>query len=245
MGEGIPRGAGQLSTSPVSRPLAGERSGEVGVRDRPSRHLVYHELREALSEEGCALCRLRERSVERYLQGLLYESVNDPGVREKLRASRGFCPRHTWQVRRLGGPLGVSILWRDLLSQEALLTGGPTGRRRGASGEHVCPACAIASDAERRYLEELGEHLTTGDLRAEYEASAGLCLPHVRLLARGTEQGREYLLTVEREKVGRLREELSEIIRKHDYRFAAEPRGEEKDAWIRATRKLAGERVTE
>jgi hypothetical protein len=208
--------------------------------------MTYHELREALSQEGCALCRLRERSAERYLQGLLYESVNDPGVRERLRTSWGFCPRHTWQVRRLGSPLGVSILWRDLLSQEALLTGMPTRRRKGGGGgENTCPACVIAADAERRYLEELGEHLTTGDLRAEYEASAGLCLPHVRLLARGTEQGREYLLTVEREKLGRLREELSEIIRKHDYRYAAEPRGEEKDAWIRATRKLAGERVTE
>jgi len=217
----------------------------VAVRGRPSRHVLYHELREALGEDGCALCGLRERGVQRYLETLLHELVNDAGVRQSLRASRGFCPRHTWQVRRLGSPLGVSILWRDLLAQEALLTGGPTGRRRGGSGEHVCPACAIASDAERRYVEALGEHLTAGDLRADYEASAGLCLPHVRLVARGAEQGREYVLTVEREKLGRLGEELSEIIRKHDYRYAAEPRGEEKDAWIRATRKLAGERTEE
>jgi len=215
------------------------------MANQPSKHTSYHELREALSEPGCALCRLRECAVARYLQGLLYESVNDPGVRERLRSSQGFCPRHTWQVRRLGRPLAVSILWRDLLSQEALLAGEPTGRRRGGGGKRVCPACAIAADAERRYRDVLVGHLGAGNLGEEYAACAGLCLPHVRLAAQSREQGREYLLTVEREKLAVLREELSEIIRKHDYRFAGEPRGEEKDAWIRATRKLAGEHVEE
>ena len=64
---------------------------------QPSRHMTYHDLREALAEPGCAFCRLVARAVDRYLRALLYESVNDPGLREKLRASRGFCRGHAWR----------------------------------------------------------------------------------------------------------------------------------------------------
>jgi len=49
--------------------------------------LPHHKLEEALREdrEGCAVCRLVDRTGRRYIEGLLYEDVNDPGVREGFR----------------------------------------------------------------------------------------------------------------------------------------------------------------
>jgi hypothetical protein len=211
------------------------------VARQPSRHMTYHDLREELVRPGCAVCRLVAHAVDRYLRGLLHESVNDPGLRERLRASQGFCPEHAWQLQRAGDPLAVSILWRDLLSGALDSVNGPgteKGRRRSA----ICPACEIAAEAERRYLETLVDHLASGSLRDEYERSPGLCLPHLRKALRQASAGvRALLLESEAAKLSRLNHELAEIIRKNDYRFRAEPWGPEKDAWIRATGKLAGE----
>ena len=55
------------------------------VSDRPSgRHQSYHELLEQLAAPGCAVCHLGARSVDRYLDGLDWELVNDPGIRELI-----------------------------------------------------------------------------------------------------------------------------------------------------------------
>jgi len=207
---------------------------------QPSRHMTYHDLSEALAQAGCPICRLVAEATDRYLRSLLHESVNDPRVREKLRASQGFCGEHAWQVQRRGDPLGISILWRDLLSQAAESTShSPAGRDRGRSV--LCLACEVAAEAERSYLETLVEHLASGSLRREYDSSAGLCLPHLRKALTHRSAARAFLLESEGAKLAGLIEELTEIIRKHDYRFREEPWGAERDAWIRATRKLAGE----
>jgi hypothetical protein len=203
--------------------------------------MTYHDLSEALARAGCAVCRLVAIATDRYLRSLLHESVNDPGVRERLRASHGFCSEHSWQLQRRGDPLGISILWRDLLTQALESSNGPwTEKGRGRSA--MCPACEVAAEAEQRYLETLVEHLASGSLRREYDASPGLCLPHLRkALRQGPAGARAFLLGSEAAKLSRLSQELAEVIRKHDYRFRDEPWGAERDAWIRATSKLAGE----
>jgi len=214
---------------------------ERAKAERPSRHMAYHDLREAFAEPGCAVCRLVANAVDRYFRTLLHERVNDPGVRERLRASFGFCREHSWQLQRRGDPLGISILWRDLLTQRVQ----PENKRRGRTDKRrnqVCPACEIALEAQHRYLETLLEHLEAGALRDEYVASAGLCMSHLRAALRRSPSGaRGFLLASESDNLRRLTDELSEIIRKNDYRFRDEPWGQERDAWIRATRKLAGE----
>jgi len=211
------------------------------VARQPSRHMTYHDLSEALAQAGCAVCRLVATATDRYLRSLLHESVNDPGVRERLRASHGFCCEHSWQLQRRGDPLGISILWRDLLTQASESGNGPQhGKGKGRTA--VCPACEIATEAERRYLGTLVEHLASGSLRGEYDTSPGLCLPHLRKAFRqGSAGARAFLLESEAAKLSGLSQELAEIIRKNDYRFREEPWGAERDAWIRATSKLAGE----
>ena len=76
------------------------------------------------------------------------------------------------------------------------------------------------------------------------QASDGLCLPHLRL---ALEQVREVplletLLRIQREKLGGLRAELDEFIRKNDYQYAGEGFGKAGDAWLRAIGMLVGRR---
>ena len=58
----------------------------------PQKHMGYFDclLLEALQKAKlCALCELEARSTRRYLDNLLYENVNDLGVRGALAWSRG------------------------------------------------------------------------------------------------------------------------------------------------------------
>ncbi len=52
----------------------------------------------------------------RYIDTLNYEGVNDPGLRESLRKSRGLCNRHAWEWSHVrGSPLGVAIVYQNLV----------------------------------------------------------------------------------------------------------------------------------
>jgi len=50
-----------------------------------SRTMSCYDLRDALAQPGCAVCRLVARDAERNLDGMLWESFNDASVRNQLR----------------------------------------------------------------------------------------------------------------------------------------------------------------
>jgi hypothetical protein len=64
------------------------------VRDKSFSH---HDSKEALQQQGRAVCRLVNRSGRPYLDNLLYELVNDPGVQAEFRDSLGLCERERGQ----------------------------------------------------------------------------------------------------------------------------------------------------
>lgn len=158
------------------------------------RHTHYYQVRESLARKGCALCRLSLDSVARQLDGLAYEEVNDPGLRERLRASRGFCPHHAWQLAHLrSSGLGVALIYRDVLGEVARIlegvrvpTGGPLSayRRKPSLPSRLlpqapCPICSNLAETEARYLGTFLDHLPEPDFADAYRAAEGLCLPHL------------------------------------------------------------------
>jgi hypothetical protein len=91
--------------------------------------VVWVDLKLALQQPGCPICRLRADSELRYIRTLLRESVNDPPTRGHFIASLGYCPEHTWQTgllekERFGVPLGNAVLYEHLsgVIQEQLVT---------------------------------------------------------------------------------------------------------------------------
>jgi hypothetical protein len=108
-----------------------------------------------------------------------------------------------------------------------------------------CLACVWADKMENIYLDTLLHNLVgDGNLLAEYEASEGLCLPHFRqALARVRKKAvYDALLGAQRVVWERLVDQLSESIRKSDYRHLDESWGEEAGAWLRGIAALVGAR---
>lgn len=236
--------------------------GAPGSPPRRGRHVSYHRLLEAFQAPGCALCLLSHEAVDRYLDGVLYEKVNDPDLRQSLARSRGFCRDHAWVLLGFGDSLGTALLYRDQVaralqdvrqaargarSRRRSLWSGPPEEPSGVlrslrAPAAPCPACRVAEDAEARYLDVLLQFLDEPEMLGAVQRSRFLCLPHV---ARAVERARTperaaVLLELAEGALHRLHRELGELIRKRDYRFAHEPRGQEQTAWLRAVACLVG-----
>ena len=232
---------------------------------------IVYNLLEACRAEGCPICRLEQKSEERYLDQHFYENVNSPRWRDRLRGSLGFCREHTWLGvdRRLGDALGYSIIYRDILNsilnqlkngsslalpprqKRSLLRQVPEAARNmiekalAALTPHKhCPVCEHREETTHTALTVLVAELNTPEMTNALQASEGLCLPHLRQTLEQVKDASacETLLTIHREKLESLKTELDEFIRKNDYQAIKEGFGREGDAWLRALAIVAGRR---
>lgn len=146
-----------------------------------SRHSHFYDLLDALKEPGCAICTIVSRTRWRYLDSLAYENVNDPGVRLKLREALGFCNRHAWYfVDTVREVFGAAIIYRDVLHSVLRLAADPSRLARAlVEPDGVCPACIAERDSARHALHTLAEAINEPDVRAAFDASDGLCAPHL------------------------------------------------------------------
>jgi hypothetical protein len=236
-----------------------------------SRSWSFYDLRDALSHSDCAICHLSAEATEQFLESLLWESVNDPEVRDRIRQARGFCSGHSWRLARHRESLGATIIVNDVLrdtlrvmkdahfqappvlslrrTQEALSPKQPAAATADIvaqlSARQACPVCVEAEKMEGVFLTTLLENLLGEDgLLADFVSSDGLCLPHFRqaLTQVRDEALFEALVDVQRAIWERLADQLSEIVRKADYRFQNESPGEESGASLRAIAALVGSR---
>ena len=241
------KGSGQGRVlAPMNWPRLPDWLKKLVSASRGGRSSSYHDLLEALGQEGCPICRLGQRVSDRFLDGLLYECVNDPGLRAEIRASRGFCHRHAWEMAKIhGGGLGIAIICRDVLDTVMKEMKRGASAAEGLLPQRPCPACALQEDMEGIYLSELLRHLDDPQLGQAFAASAGLCLPHLRRALKLTKEAtkRCALLDAQRAIWERLHGELDEFIRKNDYRFADEGFGTEGDSWQRALAAISGNRI--
>jgi hypothetical protein len=223
----------------------------------PEKDVLYHEVLEALQAGGCAVCRLARRSSDSYLHALIYEGVTDVKLRETLRDARGLCYRHGWRLAgQRGAVLGTAIIYRDVINTlvkalEAnantaprLFGRGQPGLSRALAPSVDCPACVLERDAEERSVKILLNHLDDAAIAATYRQAGGLCLPHFQLaIGNGSQTQGQTLAGWQAETWARLRDELDELIRKHDYRFRSEPvTANEADSWERALAAVVGAR---
>lgn len=224
----------------------------------PEHDVLYHEILEALQAGGCAICRLARRASDSYLHAVIYEGVTDVKLREALRDARGLCHRHAWRLAGTrGAVLGTAIVYRDVINTltKALETQPAAtarfhlpGRGQPALAQALaptapCPACTLEDDAQQRTAKILLKHLDDHTIGEAYRAGGGLCLPHFQItLAHAGPDAAKTLADWQAQAWRRLRDELDELIRKHDHRFGREPITEaEAVAWRRAVAAAAGE----
>ncbi|RME72047.1 MAG: hypothetical protein D6784_14150 [Chloroflexi bacterium] len=224
---------------------------------------AFFDLQQAFQEAGCPFCRLLNRTADQYIDGVLWELVNDPDIRQELSRSRGYCPRHAWLLVRHGASLGAAILMEevittllDLLAQARFDPPPPAGlgrlfgQRQTGGGDALadelspqtdCPVCALTRTTEARYIRALLDHLP--ELLPYYQNSHGLCLPHFRQVLRQTQDPTTFnhLRRAQQAAWKRLQHHLREFIRKNDHNVR-EPFGVEGDSWLRAIEAIAGAR---
>ncbi len=154
----------------------------------------YFELLDACGEAGCPLCALGNTAAHRNLQTLIFEGVNDYGLRATLRESLGYCHEHAWLLPESGesAPLGIAIVHRDLLNnvsrrlEESKFNKAQRRRLRSFVAEAInqdaititdarssryiptealCPACKDRDKIEKLALKSLIEALQNKDAK--------------------------------------------------------------------------------
>jgi hypothetical protein len=216
-----------------------------------AKHTTYFNLLEAL-KEGCPICFLVKKTTHKFMDDFLYESVNDPGVRQEIKASQGFCNLHAWQLQKFGDGFGQAIVYSDLMNavlkeleeiNESISVKELLKRiNLGTATRQICIFCKQEKDAEERYISVFWESFDDPEFNFHYKDSFGLCLPHLALALKKYRNKRlaKELINIETGKISGLIAELKEFMRKHDYRFSKEKFGKEGDSWIRTIEKFIG-----
>lgn len=212
----------------------------------------------ALREPGCALCRVQLLAEQRMVQSFLREGRYNPGARKAFMRSGGLCQRHAWQFHGWaedeGTGAGIADVYKQLIGEDLgsldeslakLKTRRGRRRvRRWFGGQHRCPICVALTHSQRAHGYFLGQLLGDQEARSTFTASDGLCYRHLeaavaeamRADGDGTVAG--FLVKDWRARIQSLGYQLAEYDRKRDYRYAAERRGEEQQAWTEVIRAL-------
>ena len=200
-------------------------------------------------QEGCPICHYGREAGRKYLDGVMYESVNDFGLRQRLVENMGFCAFHSQEILTFpGAKLGAAIIEQAMLKEALRRIDGASPARsslfsRGNKGAHVslvpdrstCPACLHEQGAEQRAIEELLAHWD--DIWAGLlEKAGGMCFNHLmqalRLAPKSTGQT---LKNMHEHLWQEIIAQLDEFIRKQDYRFRDEEISEEEGSASRRT----------
>jgi hypothetical protein len=230
-----------------------------------NRPFMYFDLLDAFRQPGCPVCLLSGRSVRRYLDGLFYELVNDPGARDSLLKSHGFCAEHAGLLleTRIAEALGASIIYKNIVkiilekfpkpslpSIPSSIPNRPKERTRlirefmgACDTTGQCPVCEQREAAVDRALDGLSNSLDDENLRLAFQGSDGLCFPHLTQLLQRTQRTDtvKFLLSVTQKELETLQSEMGELIRKNDYRFQSEGiTDREGRAWKKAMRMISG-----
>jgi hypothetical protein len=107
-----------------------------------------------------------------------------------------------------------------------------------------CPLCRSRGDIELRIVQTLVEVIANEEAQQLLRQSTGLCRPHfmhANDYAKGHAPGSEQVIAdCQRACLQRTLAEIEELVRKHDYRYLDEARGDEMISWRRAAELCAG-----
>jgi len=218
------------------------------VKDKNISHL--HVLDAVEKSKTCPLCDLDKASVQKHITDMLYESVNDRGLRKKLEKQKGFCAFHGELIVKHGDALGIAILHIDQMQSllDCLDNAGsnlPKIKNTDHAGwtEHSgCAICEAGRAAAKRHMEVFIELMDDDIMKNYLEKFPGFCSNHLfRILEKlGKPDHARYLLKLHVERYKSLLADLKEFCRKNDYRFRNETSGRESDSWQKAVQIVSG-----
>ena len=208
------------------------------VHKVPDKHMEYYAFLDACRESSCPICSLLNKTADHLIGQLLYEEVNDPEVRKRLRESLGFCRLHALLMVRAADGFGTAIIYKDILE---IIRAGLKNHRILRSTKD-CPICTSLAEREAHWVGTVATHIQDDELKKAISASQGFCLDHLREVLRAVDgKSQQFVAAVHVEKFDAVIYDLGEFIRKHDYRFHGEKFTEsEAGSWQRAVRVMVG-----
>ena len=232
--------------------------------------LFLSELERALQKEGCPLCRIVRKHEEAWLFHTLWEFTGDPEVRKRFDESFGLCSPHARLISRvvedhhLGGS-GVAriyetIVWRFREKLAALLPApsrwdlrrwlkipslGPEPSALEELQGKLCPLCVASTRSAEGVVFFLGQALQDPHWRRKYQASDGLCNPHLLQTLRDDRVRQnaevwEFLVEDHLQRLGELQHRLYELQRKQSYDVHEPVTQEEAQSWQEALWRFTG-----
>lgn len=226
------------------------------------------ELLAAMLHEGCPVCQVVHTAMELTIDTWQYEGFTDVEQRHLLIRIRGFCPLHTWQLAQHNTAFQLALVYEGVLAdvlndtphndiaQAQQPKSAPAWLRRltrwfsprTTYNTHQlyaqCPLCQARANAEQRILDTLLTMLRFSEMQTRFSSSTGLCRIHFLQAAQVAEAKAlpqwPTIVQCQQACLQRLRAELQEQIRKHDYHASDETHGDEMTAWRRAAKWSAG-----
>ena len=229
---------------------------KIKSEDNYGVNLSTIDLLKVFKQEGCPVCKLVKQTIDRYFDSMLYEFVNDPGVRDSIRKSLGYCKEHTAQILKVAEnnfyAFGLSIIVEDLTNEvlkryENIYEAANKRKKVEQSDNSQCPACLHQRDFEQIYISELSRWIADETFLNEFKKSGGLCIKHLIDISRIIKNKRDLkrLFEFHITQLKELQEDLNNFIKKHDYRNKEIITVEEATAFKKALRKITGELFNE
>jgi hypothetical protein len=201
------------------------------------------------SQPGCPICHYGRQTGRKFMDGILYESVNDYGLRQQLAQSLGFCTFHSQEMLTFpGAKLGAAIIEQAMLKEALRQIDGMTRARRPRFGigkknvasvappdEQSCMVCQFERNHERMAITDLVKHWDA--TWAEHLQNAGgMCLQHLaQTLLLAPKPMQQTLKQMHNTLWQTHIAHLDEFIRKQDYRFQDEMISQEEGLASRRT----------
>ena len=212
----------------------------------------FSELLDAFKKDGCPICNLDYSNIDSYFSSILYESVNDPDVRKKLRNSFGYCREHSIQfiqlVEKSYNRFGASIIIADVASEiikelDRLSKLSLKELKKVKATNHRCPACIYQENHEHIYYFEITSNLENDDFFNKYLKSDGFCQAHLLGLIKIIKDPLKRIKIIENQKLkfSILINDMNAFVKKHSGQNSQKITSDEAEAFKKAIRHIVGD----
>lgn len=235
------------------------RMSDIKIEDdmtRAKRGLSWLRLEDALHGTSCPICCEIENTERHYLEGMLYEYVLDAGVRKKLHSGHGLCTRHAHlaieaEKTLSSDGLHLATMFETVLNEGIGRLNNQLEELRKLDNESrkqtpvhsidvaKCFVCNFVVETERIALHGFVYFAKDNALLEDYRFSKSiLCFRHVQMLVKERVDYRVIEVTLN--KLEKVKEDMSNFIKKHDYQSAHDYTGDELQSYLAAVKFFSG-----
>ncbi|MEL7436197.1 MAG: DUF6062 family protein [Chloroflexota bacterium] len=220
----------------------------------------HYDLLQAFAEPRCPICAMVLRDLQKDMDTLLLERINNVPTHLAFRAGRGLCNGHAHRlIQAKGGALGIAVMYESTMvelmkdvskaansSGGGFLRGGSAGTKAADTLEPTgaCLMCDAMTKNENFYVNIISENVRDSELQPAFaDSTGGVCLPHGRLVLRqlSSKDDVNAFMALQQPKWAELQTHLQKYIEQNDNNVPQHKMGVERDSWSRAIRYLSGD----